>query len=85
MVQVEGIRIFNFTKSINFQGWSKLTRQPQLGLLSSPITRASIRLSYARKRIGSHMTFTTDADEVFYYLHGLDQKSDILDLLPMAA
>jgi PAS domain S-box-containing protein len=31
------------------------------------------------------MTFTTDADEVFYYLHGLDQKSDILNLLPMAA
>jgi PAS domain S-box-containing protein len=31
------------------------------------------------------MTFTSDADEVFYYLHGLDQKSDILNLLPMAA
>jgi PAS domain S-box-containing protein len=31
------------------------------------------------------MTFASDADEVFYYLHGLDQKSDILKLLPMAA
>ena len=31
------------------------------------------------------MTFTSDAEEVFYYLRGLDQKSDILDLLPMAA
>lgn len=31
------------------------------------------------------MTFTSDAHEVFYYLHGLDQKSDILNLLPMAA
>ena len=31
------------------------------------------------------MTFTYDADEAFYYLHGLDQKSDILNLLPMAA
>jgi PAS domain-containing protein len=30
------------------------------------------------------MTFTSDADEAFYYLHGLDQKSDILNLLPMA-
>jgi PAS domain S-box-containing protein len=30
-------------------------------------------------------TFTSDAEEVFYYLHGLDQKSDILNLLPMAA
>jgi PAS domain S-box-containing protein len=31
------------------------------------------------------MTFTSAADEVFYYLQGLGQKSDILDLLPMAA
>lgn len=31
------------------------------------------------------MTFTSDAEEVFYYLHGLDQKSDMLNLLPMAA
>jgi PAS domain S-box-containing protein len=31
------------------------------------------------------MTFTSDAEEVFYYLHGLDQKSDLLNLLPMAA
>jgi PAS domain S-box-containing protein len=31
------------------------------------------------------MTFTSDAEEVFYYLHGLDQKSDILNLFPMAA
>jgi PAS domain S-box-containing protein len=31
------------------------------------------------------MTFTSEADEVFYYLQGLDQKSDILNLLPMAA
>jgi PAS domain S-box-containing protein len=31
------------------------------------------------------MTFTSDAEEVFHYLHGLDQKSDMLDLLPMAA
>jgi len=31
------------------------------------------------------MTFSSDAEEVFYYLHGLDQKSDILNLLPMAA
>jgi len=31
------------------------------------------------------MTFTSDADEVFHYLHGLDQKSNILNLLPMAA
>ena len=31
------------------------------------------------------MTFTSDADEVFHYLHGLDRKSDILNLLPMAA
>jgi PAS domain S-box-containing protein len=30
-------------------------------------------------------TFASDAEEVFYYLHGLDQKSDILNLLPMAA
>lgn len=29
------------------------------------------------------MTFTSDAEEVFYYLLGLDQKSDILNLLPM--
>jgi PAS domain S-box-containing protein len=33
----------------------------------------------------AYMTFTSDADEVFYYLHGLDQKSDLLNLLPMAA
>jgi PAS domain S-box-containing protein len=31
------------------------------------------------------MTITSDAEEVFHYLHGLDQKSDILNLLPMAA
>ncbi len=31
------------------------------------------------------MTFTSDAEEVFYYLQALDQKSDILNLLPMAA
>jgi PAS domain S-box-containing protein len=31
------------------------------------------------------MTFTSDADEVFHYLHGIDQKSDILKHLPMAA
>ena len=31
------------------------------------------------------MTFTYKTDEAFYYLHGLDQKSDILNLLPMAA
>lgn len=31
------------------------------------------------------MTFTSDADEVLNHLHGLDQKSDILNHLPMAA
>ena len=31
------------------------------------------------------MTFTSDADEIFYCLHRLDQKSDILNLLAMAA
>ena len=31
------------------------------------------------------MTFTSDAEEVLCYLHELDQKSDILNLLPMAA
>jgi PAS domain S-box-containing protein len=31
------------------------------------------------------MTFASDAEEVFHYLHGIDQKSDILKLLPMAA
>jgi PAS domain S-box-containing protein len=31
------------------------------------------------------MRFTYDADEAFYHLLGLDQKSDILNLLPMAA
>ena len=31
------------------------------------------------------MIFTNDSDEAFYYLVGLDQKSDILNLLPMAA
>ena len=31
------------------------------------------------------MTFSSDADEVFYYLLALDQKSDILSHLPMAA
>jgi len=31
------------------------------------------------------MTFSSDADEVFYYLQTLDQKSDIWDHLPMAA
>ena len=31
------------------------------------------------------MTFSSDADEVFYYLQALDQKSDILSHLPMAA
>jgi PAS domain S-box-containing protein len=31
------------------------------------------------------MTFTSDADEVFHHLHALHQKSDILNLLPMAA
>lgn len=30
-------------------------------------------------------TFTSDADEVFHYLHGLNEKSDILNLLPLAA
>jgi PAS domain S-box-containing protein len=39
----------------------------------------------SQKRIESYMTFTSDAEEVFYYLHGLHQKSDILNLLPMAA
>lgn len=42
-------------------------------------------LGYSQKRIESYMTFTSDADEVFYYLHGLDQKSDMLNHLPMAA
>lgn len=31
------------------------------------------------------MTFSSDADEVFYHLQALDQKSDILNHLPMAA
>jgi len=31
------------------------------------------------------MTFSSDADEVFYYLQALDQKSDIFSHLPMAA
>ena len=31
------------------------------------------------------MTFSSDADEVFYHLHALDQKSDTLNHLPMAA
>jgi PAS domain S-box-containing protein len=31
------------------------------------------------------MTFSSDAEEVFYYLQVLDQKSDILSHLPMAA
>ena len=31
------------------------------------------------------MTFSSDADEVFYYLQALDQSSDILSHLPMAA
>jgi PAS domain S-box-containing protein len=31
------------------------------------------------------MTFSSVDDEVFYYLHGLDQRSDLLNLLPMAA
>jgi PAS domain S-box-containing protein len=31
------------------------------------------------------MTFSSDADEVFYYLQILDEKSDILSHLPMAA
>jgi PAS domain S-box-containing protein len=31
------------------------------------------------------MTFSSDADEVFQHLHALDQKSDILSHLPMAA
>jgi PAS domain S-box-containing protein len=31
------------------------------------------------------MTFSSDADEVFYYLQTLDQKCDIFRLLPMAA
>jgi len=33
----------------------------------------------------SYMTFSSDADEVFYYLQALDQKCDILSHLPMAA
>ncbi len=31
------------------------------------------------------MTFSSDADEVFRCLQALDQKSNILSLLPMAA
>jgi PAS domain S-box-containing protein len=31
------------------------------------------------------MTFSSDADEVFHHLQALDQKSDILNHLPMAA
>jgi len=31
------------------------------------------------------MAFSSDADEVFYHLLALDQKSDILSHLPMAA
>jgi PAS domain S-box-containing protein len=31
------------------------------------------------------MTFSSDADEVFYHLHALDQKSDTFNHLPMAA
>jgi PAS domain S-box-containing protein len=31
------------------------------------------------------MTFSSDADEVFHYLKALDQKSDMLNHLPMAA
>jgi PAS domain S-box-containing protein len=37
------------------------------------------------ERIGPYMTFSSDADEVFHYLQALDQKSDILSHLPMAA
>jgi PAS domain S-box-containing protein len=37
------------------------------------------------ERIGLYMTFSSDADEVFYYLQALDQSSDILSHLPMAA
>jgi PAS domain-containing protein len=31
------------------------------------------------------MKFSSDADEVFYYLQAIEQKSDILSRLPMAA
>jgi PAS domain-containing protein len=31
------------------------------------------------------MTFSSDADDVFHHLQALDQKSDILNHLPMAA
>ena len=50
-------------------------RGPGIGLTSD----------YAQKRMGSYMTLTSDAEEVFNHLHGIDQKSDILNLLPMAA
>jgi PAS domain S-box-containing protein len=51
----------------------------------SSIVNAELGLRESQKRVEWCMTFTSDAEEVFYYLRGLDQKSDILDLLPMAA
>jgi len=38
-----------------------------------------------RSRLEAKMTFSSDADEVFQYLQALDQKSDILSHLPIAA
>jgi signal transduction histidine kinase len=59
-----------------------LTRQLQIRLLDF---RCLVVQVQAEERIGPAMTFTSIDDEVFYCLQGLDHRSDLLNLLPMAA
>jgi PAS domain S-box-containing protein len=62
--------------------WLKLTRQPQNRLLDFPMLG---RTSKAEERTEPPMTFSSVDDEVFYCLQGLNHRSDLLNLLPMAA